>query len=109
VVRIVTAMFVHVASPPCTNMWCLWNLGLLAEPLIGSLVFSGLHLTGAAGNLLSTFANWISYRRIGHPHDLGVSRSSRRSVRSLASRRIDWLLKSNLLPFRQRAQKLRGP
>ena len=35
--RIVTAMFVHVGILHlATNMWCLWNLGLLAEPLMGS-------------------------------------------------------------------------
>ena len=37
--RIVTAMFVHVGILHlATNMWCLWNLGLLAEPLMGSRV-----------------------------------------------------------------------
>lgn len=62
--RIVTAMFVHVGFIHlATNMWCLWNLGLLAEPLMGSLgVLAVYILTGAAGNLLSTLANWISYR-----------------------------------------------
>src|ERR1039458_6527620 len=35
--RIVSAMFVHVGILHlATNMWCLWNLGLLAEPLMGS-------------------------------------------------------------------------
>ena len=39
--RIVTAMFVHVGIMHlATNMWCLWNLALLAEPLMGSLVSS---------------------------------------------------------------------
>ena len=34
--RIVSAMFVHVGIIHlATNMWCLWNLGMLAEPLIG--------------------------------------------------------------------------
>ena len=58
--RIVTAMFVHVGFIHlATNMWCLWNLGLLAEPLVGSLGLMSLYiLTGAAGNLLSTFKNW---------------------------------------------------
>lgn len=59
--RIVTAMFVHVGILHlATNMWCLWNLGLLAEPLMGSFgVFTAYILTGAAGNLLSTGYNWF--------------------------------------------------
>ena len=59
--RIVTAMFVHVGIIHlATNMWCLWNLGLLAEPLIGSFgLFAAYILTGAAGNLLSTTYNWV--------------------------------------------------
>ena len=61
--RIVSAMFVHVGILHlATNMWCLWNLGLLAEPLMGSFgVFAVYVLTGAAGNLLSTMINLISY------------------------------------------------
>jgi rhomboid protease GluP len=59
--RIITAMFVHVGILHlATNMWCLWNLGLLAEPLMGSLgVLAVYLLTGAAGNLLSTDINWL--------------------------------------------------
>src|SRR5882757_5994703 len=54
--RIITAMFVHVGVIHlATNMWCLWNLGLLGEPLIGpSGMFAAYLLTGVAGNLLST-------------------------------------------------------
>jgi rhomboid protease GluP len=57
--RIVTAMFVHVGIIHlATNMWCLWNLGLLAEPLMGSFGVAAVYvLTGAAGNLLSVFWN----------------------------------------------------
>jgi rhomboid protease GluP len=57
--RIVTAMFVHVGIIHlATNMWCLWNLGLLAEPLMGSVGVAAVYvLTGAAGNLLSVFWN----------------------------------------------------
>src|ERR1022692_2047168 len=64
--RTVTAMFVHVGILHlATNMWCLWNLGLLAEPLMGSLgVIAVYVLTGAAGNLLSTGVNWWQYRDI---------------------------------------------
>jgi rhomboid protease GluP len=53
--RIITAMFVHVGILHlATNMWCLWNLGLLGEPLIGPWgVFAAYILSGAAGNLLS--------------------------------------------------------
>jgi rhomboid protease GluP len=68
-VRIVTAMFVHVGILHlATNMWCLWNLGLLAEPLMGSVgVLAVYILTGAAGNLLSTLYNWL-----WPIHDAGV-------------------------------------
>src|ERR1035437_2850740 len=73
--RIVTAMFVHVGIIHlASNMWCLWNLGLLAEPLLGSAgLLAAYVLSGAAGNLLSTLVNWWMY----YPdwmkfHDLGV-------------------------------------
>ena len=61
--RIVTAMFVHVGILHlATNMWCLWNLGLLAEPVMGSAEVLAVYiLTGAAGNLLSTFRGWYLY------------------------------------------------
>lgn len=52
-------------SASCTwprTVWCLWNLGLLAEPLMGSAgVLAVYILTGAAGNLLSTLVNWSKY------------------------------------------------
>jgi rhomboid protease GluP len=59
--RILTAMFVHVGIVHLgMNMWCLWNLGLLAEPLMGSFgVIAVYLLTGAAGNLLSIAHNYI--------------------------------------------------
>jgi rhomboid protease GluP len=61
--RIVTAMFVHGGILHLgLNMWCLWNLGMLAEPLMGTFgVFAVYLLTGAAGNMLSTLHNWIKY------------------------------------------------
>jgi rhomboid protease GluP len=60
-VRIVTAMFLHVGIIHLgTNMWCLWNLGMLAEPLMGWLGITAAYiLTGAAGNLLSTWYYWV--------------------------------------------------
>ncbi|MGA9673138.1 MAG: rhomboid family intramembrane serine protease [Terracidiphilus sp.] len=65
--RIVTAMFVHVGIIHlATNMWCLWNLGLLAEPLMGSAgVLAVYILTGAAGNLLSTLWGWYRFHALG--------------------------------------------
>lgn len=67
--RIVTAMFVHVGIIHlATNMWCLWNLGLLAEPLMGSFGVVAVYvLTGAAGNLLSVL--WNAF----HPYADGFS------------------------------------
>ena len=57
--RVVTAMFVHVGILHlATNMWCLWNLGLLGEPLVGPFgVLAAYVLSGAAGNLLSIGVN----------------------------------------------------
>jgi len=72
--RIVTAMFVHVGVVHlATNMWCLWNLGLLAEPLVGSAGLLAVYiLTGAAGNLLSTLENW----RESYPYLVELVRAS---------------------------------
>ncbi len=53
--RLVTSTFVHVTVLHLAlNMWCLWNLGLFGEPLLGrpGLVVVYL-LTGAAGMLQS--------------------------------------------------------
>jgi rhomboid protease GluP len=68
--RIVTAMFVHVGIIHlATNMWCLWNLGLLAEPLMGSFGVVAVYvLTGAAGNLLSVLWNGVQYNVAHVPH-----------------------------------------
>ncbi len=99
--RVVTAMFVHVGIIHlATNMWCLWNLGMLAESLIGTAgVFAAYILTGAAGNLLSVFAS----RLMAHPADgndvyfgsVGAGASG--AVFGLAGLLIV-LLKSPLLP-----------
>ncbi len=57
--RLLTATFVHVGIIHlATNMWCLWNLGLLGEPLLGPLGLVAVYLiTGIAGNLLSLGIN----------------------------------------------------
>ena len=60
--RLVTATFVHVGIIHlATNMWCLYNLGLLGEPLLGrwGLVVTYV-LTGVAGNLLSLLVNIVT-------------------------------------------------
>ena len=99
--RIVTAMFVHVGIIHlATNMWCLWNLGLLAEPLLGSWgVVAAYILSGAAGNLLSTFVNQWLYRppagEVGLFGPVGAGASG--AVFGLAGVLIV-LLKSPLLP-----------
>lgn len=59
--RLLTATFVHVGLIHLlTNMWCLWNLGLLGEPLLGPLGIAAVYmLTGVAGNLLSLGVNVV--------------------------------------------------
>ena len=108
--RIVTAMFVHVGIIHlATNMWCLWNLGLLAEPLLGSAgVAAAYILTGAAGNLLSTFVSRVWFY---HPAEVSaglfgpVGAGASGAVFGLAGVLIV-LLKSPQLPIPQ--HELRG-
>lgn len=60
--RLVTSTFVHVSLLHLAlNMWCLWNLGLFGEPLLGrpGLVVVYL-LTGAAGMLQSLAVSLLS-------------------------------------------------
>ena len=98
-IRIVTAMFVHVGILHlATNMWCLWNLALLAEPLMGSWGLIAVYiLTGAAGNLLSTFVSWILYHNApgGPAFPAGAGASG--AVFGIAGSLIV-LLKSSRLP-----------
>ena len=86
--RLLTAAFVHVGVLHlATNMWCLWNLGLLGEPLLGPAgVVTVYALTGIAGNLLSTAV---------HPQVVGAGASG--AVFGLAGVLI-LLLKAKLLP-----------
>jgi len=104
--RIVTAMFVHVGILHlATNMWCLWNLGLLAEPLMDSFGLFALYiLTGAAGNLLSTLYNWYEFHD-GNIFPAGAGASG--AVFGIAGALIV-LLRSKLLPVPpQEVKKLR--
>jgi rhomboid protease GluP len=57
--RLLTATFVHVGLLHlASNMWCLWNLGILGEPLIGPYGMLAVYMiTGIAGNLLSMASN----------------------------------------------------
>ena len=53
--RLITACFVHASILHiATNLWCLWNLGLFGEPLLGRWGLAWVYiLTGVTGNLLS--------------------------------------------------------
>jgi len=111
--RIVTAMFVHVGILHlATNMWCLWNLGLLAEPLMDSFGLFALYiLTGAAGNLLSTLWNWYKFHEMWYRfHDPGsfpAGAGASGAVFGIAGALIV-LLKSRQLPVPpQEVRKLR--
>jgi rhomboid protease GluP len=97
--RIVTAMFVHVGILHlATNMWCLWNLGMLAEPLMGSFGVVAVYiLTGAAGNLLSTDINWLYPIREGGGVYFPAGAGASGAVFGIAGALIV-LLKSNRLP-----------
>ena len=97
--RIVTAMFVHVGFLHLVvNMWCLWNLGLLAEPLMGSAgVLAVYILTGAAGNLLSTLVNWLWPLHEAGVAVFPVGAGASGAVFGIAGALII-LLKSHLLP-----------
>jgi rhomboid protease GluP len=93
--RLSTSTFVHVGVIHlATNMWCLWNLGLLGEPLLGAggtvLVYL---LTGIAGNLLSIAVN-PGFR--GEPNGI-VGAGASGAIFGLAGVLIV-LLKSKLLP-----------
>jgi len=99
--RIVTAMFVHVGIVHlATNMWCLWNLGLLGEPLIGPFgVLAAYVLSGAAGNLLSIGVNMLDYTRFPQDGaDVAVGAGASGAVFGLAGVLII-LLKSPRLPI----------
>src|SRR6202041_1707178 len=89
--RLLTAAFVHVGILHlATNMWCLWNLGLLGEPLLGPAGMVAVYvLTGVAGNLLSTVTN------LANPDMVGAGASG--AVFGLAGVLI-LLLKTKLLP-----------
>ena len=107
--RIVTAMFLHVGIIHlATNMWCLWNLGMLAEPLVGSIgLVAAYILTGAAGNLLSTIVNWVWPMREAGSVVFPAGAGASGAVFGIAGVLIV-LLKSNALPVpRSELKRLR--
>lgn len=61
--RLLTAAFVHATILHIAlNLWCLWNLGLFGEPLLGKPGLVVVYmLTGIAGNLLSL--TWSVFAR----------------------------------------------
>jgi rhomboid protease GluP len=93
--RLTTSTFVHVGVIHlATNMWCLWNLGLLGEPLLGAFGTVAVYLlTGVAGNLLSVAVN-PGYP--GEPNGI-VGAGASGAIFGLAGVLIV-LLKSKLLP-----------
>jgi rhomboid protease GluP len=60
--RLVTGTFVHITVLHLVlNMWCLWNLGLFGEPLLGRRGLIVVYLlTGTAGMLLSFAVGLLS-------------------------------------------------
>jgi len=94
--RLSTSTFVHVGVIHlATNMWCLWNLGLLGEPLLGPIGTVAVYLlTGVAGNLLSIAMN---PGLPGEPNSV-VGAGASGAVFGLAGVLII-LLKSKLLPI----------
>jgi rhomboid protease GluP len=97
--RLVTSTFVHSGIIHiATNMWCLYNLGLLGEPLVGAFgVVATYLLTGVVGNLLSVALHpgVISAGQIIDPGVVSVGASG--AVFGLAGVLIP-LLGSKLLP-----------
>jgi rhomboid protease GluP len=93
--RLTTSTFVHVGVIHlATNMWCLWNLGLLGEPLLGTVGTVLVYLlTGIAGNLLSVA---VSPGLPGEPNGI-VGAGASGAIFGLAGVLIV-LLKSKLLP-----------
>ena len=95
--RVVTAIFVHFGwIHIAANMWCLWNLGLLGEPLLGEFgMVAAYVLTGVAGNLLSIAVH------PGFPENGGVlSAGASGAVFGIAGVLL-MLLRSPLLPIPQ--------
>src|SRR5262245_2867217 len=57
--RLLSSVFVHIGALHLfLNMWCLWNLGRLAERMFGNWIFLALYLlSGLGGSLASVLWN----------------------------------------------------
>ncbi len=97
--RLLTATFVHVGIVHlATNMWCLYNLGLLGEPLLGKWGLVATYLvTGIAGNLLSLAVNVVLFVVTRSP-DLSVGAGASGAVFGIAGILIV-LLSNQKLPI----------
>jgi len=97
--RLLTATFVHVGIVHlATNMWCLYNLGLLGEPLLGKWGLIATYLvTGIAGNLLSLAVNVILFVVTRTP-DISVGAGASGAVFGIAGILIV-LLSNHKLPI----------
>lgn len=96
--RLITAAFVHSGIIHlATNMWCLYNLGLLGEPLMGPFgLVAAYLLTGVMGNLLSIAVHpGVTRYGVLYPGVVGVGASG--AVFGIAGVLI-LLLGSKLLP-----------
>jgi rhomboid protease GluP len=109
--RLLTATFVHIGLIHiATNMWCLWNLGILGEPLLGPFAMVAVYfLTGIAGNLLDMGWNIAWALHIRNPEPLlQVGAGASGAVFGIAGILIV-LLSNRKLPFPWRElQRLRS-
>jgi rhomboid protease GluP len=85
--RLLFSNYVHVGVIHIGfNMWCLWNLGFLAERIFDPWTYALVYTaTGAAGSLASAW---------GHPHVVGVGASG--AIFGLAGALIAALYLGNL-------------
>jgi len=67
--RLITANFEHVTLLHIAlNMWCLWNLGVFGEPLLGRRGLACVYvLTGITGNMFSLGAAVLGARLFNTP------------------------------------------
>jgi membrane associated rhomboid family serine protease len=99
--RLLTATFVHVGLIHLAlNMWCLWNLGMLGEPLVGPWGMVAVYMiTGIAGNLLSMAVNVFATLATHDPRFLNlVGAGASGAVFGIAGIMIV-LLSNRRLPF----------